>query len=90
MIREIFSHPVGDATAAYPQDNDNYVLAVIKQAMPVFHDAKDPKYTGIISSTTREYKTAVENEIIEQYLRSLAKKYPPSVNMQALQLKSDE
>lgn len=90
MIREIFSHQVGDATAAYPQDNDNYVLAVIKQAMPVFHDAKDPKYTGIISSTTREYKTAVENEIIEQYLRSLARKYPPSVNMQALQLKSDE
>lgn len=90
MLRDIFSRPVGEATASYPQDDSHYVLAVVKQAMPVFHDAKDPKYAGILSSTEKEYKTAVENEIIGQYLRSLAMKYPPTVNMQELQLKSDE
>jgi peptidyl-prolyl cis-trans isomerase D len=90
MLREIFSRQVGQSTASYPQDDGHYLLAVVKQAMPVFHDAKDPKYAGILSSTEREYKTAVENEILGQYLRSLAMKYPPSINMQELQIKSDE
>lgn len=90
MIKDIFSRQVGSATSAYKQDNDHYILAVIKQAMPVFHDTKDPKYAGILSNTSREYKTAVENEIIDQYLRFLASKYPPVVNTQALQIKSDE
>jgi|CXWL01.1.fsa_nt_gi peptidyl-prolyl cis-trans isomerase D len=91
IITDIFSRPVGSATAAVEQKNgDEYIIAVVKEIIPVAANEKDSKYAANITNIHNEYKRTVQNEIIQQYLRHLAKKYPISVDLAVMQMKSDE
>ncbi len=90
MVSEIFSGTVSSTTNALPQDNQDYAIAVIKEIIPVAANENDSNFKSSASSIGREYNTAMQNELVDQYLRYLAMKYPPSVNKEILQLKSDE
>lgn len=92
MVKDIFSRPVGSSTVAFAQENDTgYAIAVIKEIIAAKHDEKNPKYIANLANVSTEYKNSMQNEIIEQYLRFLATKYPITVNADALKkTKSDE
>ncbi len=91
IIKDIFSNPVGAATASFEQKNgEEYAVAVIKEIIPASRNEKDPKYISDIATISAEYNNSVQNEIIEQYLKYLATKYPVSIDEAALQIKSEE
>lgn len=90
MASEAFSHPVGSATGALPQDSQDYAIAVIREIIPVSVNENDPNFKAAASSIGREYSTAMQNELVDEYLRYLAMKYGPWVNEEALQIKSDD
>ncbi len=91
IITDIFLRPVGSATSSVEQKNgDEYIIAIVKEIIPVVANEKDSKYAANITNIRNEYKRTVQNEIIQQYLRHLAKKYPISVDLAVMQMKSDE
>ncbi len=91
MIKDIFSKLSGGASNAFAQGNaDSYSIAVIKEIISITHNEKDSKYNAIKSNIGTEYRNSMRDEIVAQYLRSLAKKHPISINEAALQIKSNE
>ncbi|MEQ1789084.1 MAG: SurA N-terminal domain-containing protein [Rickettsiales bacterium] len=90
-VKEIFARSIGEATNAFSHENNNsYIIAVVKKIIPAKSDEKDPKYISALADINKEYESSLQNEVIEQYLRFLANKYPISINMSALKIKSDE
>lgn len=91
MIKDIFSKLSGGASSAFAQENGHsYSIAVIKEIIPVTHNEKDSKYNATKSNIGTEYGNSMRDEIVQQYLHFLAKKHPLSINLPALQMKSDE
>lgn len=87
MVKAIFALPSSSATTAfalYEYGGDGYAIAVVKEIIPVKHDEKDSGYTSTLSDIRKEYSNSAQNEIIEQYMRLLAAKYPVSINYSLL------
>ncbi len=84
MIKDIFSKPVGKASANFPKENGSYAIAVVKSIIPAELNDKDSKYSGKIANIEAEYRNDMKGEIVDQYIDSLAKRYPVSINESAL------
>ncbi len=79
LVADIFSHAPGESTNAYPLASGDYAVAVVGEKVPAPRaDKKD------LDAIRTALKREVQQEILEQYLAYLAKKYPISVNEKLL------
>lgn len=90
MVKDIFSKSIGKASAAFPQENGSYAIAVVKNIIAAEVSDKDPKYSSNLANIEAEYKNDMKGEIVDQYLDLLAKRYPVSINESVLYKKGEE
>lgn len=80
LLADIFMLKPGDATGVYPNDKGNYVLAVVKEILPV--SARDGKAMDTLNA---QLKANMQEELYVQYLNALAEDYPVTINQDLLQ-----
>ncbi len=87
MVMDIFAKNETEATKAFVQADGSYAIAVISDVIPASIGGKD---AAAFAGVGKQYSKDVQNEISEQYLRYLAKKYPVTINLEALKIKSSD
>lgn len=90
LIMDIFAKSMGGASEAFLLPSGSYAIAVISGIIPAKLDEKNPKIEAELVDINKQYTATVQNEITDEYLRSLAKKYKISVNTAAMNAKSEE
>jgi len=83
---DIFSHKPGESTSAYPLDNGDYAIAVVKDIIPADKSSKNDK---ALADIREEIGNAARHEILEEYTRYLGGKYAITVNQSLLEAPSD-
>jgi ribosomal protein S12 methylthiotransferase accessory factor YcaO len=75
LLEELFTLKPGDATLAHAY-GEEYIIAVMKDVVPGSKpDVKGPKFAAL----SERVEESVQNEIVQQYLEALEKKYPVRV-----------
>ncbi len=85
LAADVFTHKPQDSTNAYPLKDGSYAIAVVGNIVPAPSPDKDAKLTAALADIRRNLTESAQNEILEQYTRSLAEKYSVSVNDAALE-----
>jgi len=85
LLADAFSRKPQEGSNAYATPNGDYLLAVVNSVVPAPSPDKDPKMAAALSAITKGLETQGQNEILQQYVEFIAKKYPVSYNESALQ-----
>ncbi|MEZ5691623.1 MAG: SurA N-terminal domain-containing protein [Rickettsiales bacterium] len=89
VVNDLFIKESGESSNIFQRgDNHNYVIAVIDEIIPAKLDKNDDGLKKTLEKIKQEYKASMQNEVVEQYLLHLRKKYPVSINEAALNIKS--
>ena len=90
LIMDVFNKPINGASEAFLLPSGSYAIAVVNEIIPVKLDKKNTKTEAELADINKQYTATVQNEITDEYLRFLAKKYKISVNTAAMKIKSEE
>ena len=85
LVADIFSRKIQEGSTAYPTGNGDYMLAVLDSILPMLHPKNDLNSALELQNTTKDIESSVKNEILQQYVQVLSKKYAVSINESALQ-----
>ena len=84
LVADIFAHPPGKSTGAYPLANGNYIIAVVKDIVPAPAPGSDARLRMRVADVHKNLENTLQGELLQQYLTYLAKKYPVRVNESVL------
>lgn len=82
---DVFSQKPGGSTQPYALPSGEYVIGIAESIIPAVISDKDPKTKSALSDLKRNLTTQAQNELLEEYTRSLKKKYPVSINETAIE-----
>jgi peptidyl-prolyl cis-trans isomerase D len=89
LVADIFDHNPGQSTGIYPLKNGNYIIAIVKNIVPVVLSEGDAKMRLKLTDVRNNLESTTQNELIQQYLHYLSKKYPITINQSVLQAVSE-
>lgn len=89
MVVDVFDVPVGGATRTFITPDGGYVIAVVRNIITAKIDSASGKNSEALADLKKQYEMNVRDEVIDEYLRHLGKKYKISVNMKAIRGKSE-
>ncbi len=75
FVADMFVRGAGDATAAYALPDGSYAIAVVKNIIP----AALPSDASAFATTRKDVAHAFTNEIMDEYMSSLAARYPVEI-----------
>ncbi len=80
LVAELFAAKKGGGTRAYMLKSGDYALAIAGAVVPAAATDKSKADKAALEEIERELRTSMRNELVEQYLNALGRKYSVSID----------